>query len=89
MENNAKILICDENNEERAKLIENLERSGYRMCDEAENGNSALDMIAKNQYDAVIVDLWISKLDGIGIIRAANKLGKKDSRAVRGVRYKT
>ena len=79
MENNAKILICDENNEERTKLIENLERAGYRLCDEAENGNVALDMIAKNQYDAVIVDLWISKLDGIGIIRAAKKLDKKDT----------
>ena len=78
MENNAKILICDENNEERARLIENLERAGYRKCDEAENGNVALDMMAKNQYDAVIVDLWISKLDGIGIIRAARKLDKKE-----------
>ena len=78
MENNAKILICDENNDERAKLIENLTRAGYKRCDEAANGNIALDMIAKNQYDAVIVDLWISKLDGIGIIRAAKKLDKKD-----------
>lgn len=78
MENNAKILICDENQEERTKLIENLSRSGYRRCDEAENGNVALDMIGKNNYDAVIVDLWISKLDGIGIIRAARKLDKKN-----------
>lgn len=78
MENNAKILICDENNDERTKLIENLARAGYRRCDEAENGNIALEMISKNQYDAVIVDLWISKLDGIGIIRAARKLDKKD-----------
>lgn len=78
MENNAKILICDENQEERTKLIENLSRAGYRRCDEAENGNVALDMIGKNNYDAVIVDLWISKLDGIGIIRAARKLDKKN-----------
>lgn len=78
MENNTKILICDENNEERAKLIENLGRAGYRSCDEAENGNIALDMIMNHQYDAVIVDLWISKLDGIGIIRAAKKLETKN-----------
>ena len=78
MENNAKILICDENNEERAKLIENLSKSGYKRCDEARDGAYALDMISKNQYDAVIVDLWISKIDGIGIIRAAKSLDKKD-----------
>jgi two-component system response regulator (stage 0 sporulation protein A) len=74
MENNAKILICDENDEERAKLIEKLANSGFRKCDEARDGNSAINMLSQNTYDAVIVDLWISKLDGIGIIRAANKL---------------
>ncbi|MBE6645376.1 MAG: sporulation transcription factor Spo0A [Ruminococcaceae bacterium] len=79
MENNAKILICDENDDERTKLIENLNRSGYIKCDEAKDGNSALDMICKNGYDVVIVDLWLSKLDGIGIIRAASKIENKPS----------
>ena len=78
MENNAKILICDENDEERAKLIENLSSAGFNHCDEARDGNLALDLIAKNKYDAVIVDLWISKLDGIGIIRAASTLNFAD-----------
>jgi len=77
MESNAKILICDENDEERIKLIKNLESSGFTRCDEAKDGNCALDMISKNTYDAVIVDLWISKLDGIGIIRTASKLEYK------------
>ena len=74
MENSAKILICDENDEERARLIENLRKVGIRRCDEAKDGTTALDMISKYTYDVVIVDLWISKLDGIGIIRSASKL---------------
>ena len=74
MENSAKILICDENDEERARLIENLRKVGIRRCDEAKDGTTALDMISKYTYDVVIVDLWISKLDGIGIIRSAAKL---------------
>lgn len=74
MENTAKILICDENDEERARLIEKLNALGIKRCDETRDGNSALEMIKKGGYDAVIVDLWISKLDGIGIIRAAGKL---------------
>lgn len=74
MENSAKILICDENDEERARLIENLRKVGIRRCDEAKDGATALDMISKYTYDVVIVDLWISKLDGIGIIRSATKL---------------
>ncbi len=78
MENNAKILICDENFEERCKLVEKLGSAGFTRCDEASDGNIALDMISKNSYDIVIVDLWVSKLDGIGIIRSAKKLEYKD-----------
>ncbi len=78
METNAKILICDENFEERCRLIEKLREAGYIKCDEAADGNIALDMIKKNSYDVVVVDLWISKLDGIGIIRSATKLDIKD-----------
>ncbi len=75
MKNTPKILICDENDEERARLIEKLCDAGIRKCDEARDGDAALDMISKNDYDLVIVDLWISKLDGIGIIRTSKKLG--------------
>ncbi len=78
MENSAKILICDENDEERARLIENLRKVGIRRCDEAKDGTTALDMISKYTYDVVIVDLWISKLDGIGIIRSASKLNLQE-----------
>ena len=74
MENNTKFLICQENSEERAKLIEKLRTQGKRRCDEAADGELALNLISKNNYDAVIVDLWVSKIDGIGIIRSANKL---------------
>ncbi|MBR5140819.1 MAG: sporulation transcription factor Spo0A [Clostridia bacterium] len=81
MENSAKILVCDESNEERGRLVENLLRAGIKHCDEARDGNVALDMISKNTYDAVIVDLWVSKIDGIGIIRAASKLPLKEKPA--------
>ena len=45
MENNTKILVCDENVEERARLIEKLYQAGARRCDEASDGNCAVDMI--------------------------------------------
>ncbi len=75
MKSTTKILICDENDEERGRLIDSLLSSGIHRCEEAKDGNIALDMISKGGYDVVIVDLWISKLDGIGIIRTAKKLG--------------
>lgn len=73
METNTKILICDENVEERRWIASNLSKSGYHLIDEAENGDSALTLMKKNEYDIVIVDLWISGIDGIGIIRAKNE----------------
>lgn len=77
MKNNIKILICDESADERKRLIRNLIGAGYTRCDEASDGECALDMIKKNCYDVVVTDLWLSHIDGIGIIRTATKLDIK------------
>lgn len=74
MENNTKILIVDENGEQRKILRENLLRIGYRYLDEASNGEEALTVIARFHPDIVIADLWLSKLDGIGVIRQAKQI---------------
>ena len=77
MENKSKILICDENAEERRKLKEGLYSAGYRFVDEAGIGDEALEKLKTCEYDAAIIDLWVTGLDGIGIIRMAEKLGIK------------
>ncbi len=74
MKNNTKILVCDENNEERARLLKNLETAGYTSVDEAKDGERAYDMIRHGSYDVVITDLWTSGIDGIGIIRSVKRL---------------
>lgn len=73
MENSTKILVCDENNEERARIIEMLERSSYK-CEGISDGRGALNLLNKERFDVVIVDLWLSGLDGIGLLRAAEKI---------------
>ena len=77
MEQTAKILICSENNEERRKIIETLAKSGYHTTDECMTGDRAIAMMTEGAYDIVITDLWLSGLDGIGIIRNAACLGLK------------
>ncbi len=72
MENNAKILLCDENSEERKRILDFLLKSGFRHIDEAANGEAAIDKLMSGAYDVAILDLWISGIDGIGIIRAVN-----------------
>ncbi len=77
MEKSVKILICDENREERRELADALRKQGFRTPDEVESGNDALARIKDNDYDIVLVDLWVSGIDGIGIIRAANELKQR------------
>ncbi|MFA5562057.1 MAG: sporulation transcription factor Spo0A [Eubacteriales bacterium] len=71
MEKSTKILIADENQDVRMQLREHLREAGYRFIDEASNGEDALNKISRIHPDVVILDLWLSKLDGIGIIRQA------------------
>ena len=81
MERNLKILICDESTEERERLRTTLLRTGYSRVDSAEDGERAIEAICKTDYDVVIVDLWLSKLDGIGVIRTFSKMGLKSNPA--------
>ena len=77
MENKVKILLADENNEERTRIAKALENNGYRYVDEVRDGAAAISKLAGGGYDVVITDLWLSGLDGIGIIKNARTLGLK------------
>ena len=72
--NSAKILIADENLSQRQALRETLARNGYRFIDEASNGEDALIKISRSHPDIVIIDVWLSKLDGIGVIRNSRSI---------------
>lgn len=74
MELNTKILIADENLEQRNFLKENLYRAGYRNVDIATNGEDAILKISRNHPDIAIVDIWLTKLDGVGVLRNARTI---------------
>ena len=69
MEISAKILVADENIQTRHSTKEALVRKGYRNVEEAANGEEALIKINRSHPDIVIADIWLSKLDGIGLIK--------------------
>ena len=71
MEFTTKILIADESQSLRATLREGLGRAGYRHVEEATNGEEALQKISRGHPDIVLIDIWLSKLDGIGVLRSA------------------
>lgn len=74
MKLNAKILIADENAGVRAALRDGLSRTGYQNILEASNGEEALMMISQNHPDVAFIDVWLSKLDGIGLLRSCRNL---------------
>ena len=74
MEFTKKILIADENAAARQSLKNELTRVGYRNIEEASNGEEALIKIGRYHPDVAIVDVWLSKLDGIGVIRNCKSL---------------
>ena len=77
MEQNKKILVADENGESRKRCKEALTRAGFRSVEEAYNGEDALLKINRMRPDVVIADIWLSKLDGIGLLRACRTMDKR------------
>ncbi len=74
MENNTKILIADENPAGRQALLSELRRAGFKNIEEASNGEEALIKIGRFHPDVAIIDIWLSKLDGIGVLRNSKSL---------------
>ena len=74
MELNTKILIADENASAREELRADLLRAGYRNIEEAANGEEALVKLSRFHPDVAIVDVWLSKLDGIGVLRNSHAI---------------
>ena len=74
MEYNTKILIADENMAARAQLKECFNRAGCRFIEEAINGEDALSKIGRIHPDVVIIDIWMSKLDGLSVVRSAKAM---------------
>jgi len=74
MEYNTKILIADENHNQRMALRDGLMRAGYRYIEEAVNGEDALMKLNRFHPDIALVDIWLSKMDGIGVIRNSHNI---------------
>ena len=74
MDSTRSILVCNENQEERRIICNALVKSGYRKIDESPSGDNAIDKLSKKKYDIVIIDLWLSGIDGISVIRGAKKV---------------
>lgn len=71
-----KILIVDDENAIRGTLREILEYEKYEV-EEAQNGQEGLELIQKNDYDVVLCDIQMPKMDGMEMLEKAIELGKE------------
>ena len=74
MEKSETVLIADESPDVREMIREELRARGISAIEEAANGEEALAKIGKTHPDVVVCDLWLSKIDGIGLIRTAGRM---------------
>lgn len=74
MEHNVKILVADENREFRRSCKDNLTGFGYRMIEEACDGEEAMFAIEKYHPDIVIIDIWMGKVETLNVIRNCRRL---------------
>ena len=67
-----KCLVVDDNPDDRSVVERILSRTGYQI-QAAASGPMALQMIAKETYDVVLVDLGMSEMSGAETMRALRK----------------
>jgi len=71
-----KILIVEDESDLRKALAKGFQKSGYTV-DVAEDGEESLELYFSNQYNLVILDLNLPKLDGLDVLREIRKENKE------------
>ncbi len=72
----AKILIIDDEKSIRSTLREILEYEKYEV-DEAKDGEEGIALLDKNNYDVVLCDIRMPKMDGIQVLEKAIEMEKE------------
>jgi class 3 adenylate cyclase len=68
----ARLLVADDNKVNRLLLARNLELMGHEV-QAAENGRVALDLLRKQRFDAVLLDMEMPEVDGFAVLAEMKK----------------
>jgi two-component system, response regulator, stage 0 sporulation protein F len=72
----ARILVVEDEQNQRELYTMELEDEGYEV-EQASNGREAVDLVKKNKYDMVILDIRMPEMDGI---EALGKILSRDKK---------
>jgi DNA-binding response OmpR family regulator len=76
-----KILICEDNPMAMKTLSVILEREGFE-ADTAEDGNKAIMLLQKNNYDLLVVDIHLPYRSGLELVKFVRSDQGKDTPAL-------
>jgi DNA-binding response OmpR family regulator len=93
------VLVADDDDVVRGSVTTILRQEGYQVT-EAGNGDTAVNLLGRDHFDALVVDTRLLRLDGMAVLAAAENPppavimsgtdldpgGRKDL-AVRGIAY--
>ena len=70
----ARIMITEDSKEGRMFMRDFLETTNHEVVAEATNGLEAVEKFKATRPDIVLLDLAITKMDGLSVIREINKI---------------
>lgn len=73
-----RVVVADDSAMMRQIVSSSLTRAGVRVVGSARNGDEALAICEREQPDALMLDLTMPGLDGIGVLRALRQQGRSD-----------
>ena len=68
-----RVLVADSNADFRMQCVQNLRRQEIEVVAEAADGQEAFTKMARLKPNVVVSDLYLGKIDGVGLIRTAKK----------------
>jgi DNA-binding response OmpR family regulator len=71
-----RVLLVEDSQRLQASIGKALRRTGYAV-DTSGDGETALWMAESNEYDAVILDIMLPKLDGLTLLRRLRQKGRQ------------
>lgn len=79
-----KLLLVEDNDINRKLIVIYLERLGY-VADIAKDGIEALQMVSKNTYETILLDISMPKMDGFQVVQEIQKLEDKAKPYIIGI----
>jgi sigma-B regulation protein RsbU (phosphoserine phosphatase) len=78
----ARMLVADDNPDNRDVLTRRLRRLGYTRIESAEDGQQALDMNAAAPFDVILLDVMMPRKSGVEVLEALHGEGSLEATPV-------